>query len=783
MVIFIHQVLYGGILMGNIASPSALSLAQTLSSNASTISSVASNIPPSAAILVGGVLVTVGAAVFTYEKFKTYKKEEHDKQIKAINQLWEDYLSQIFVPGFNKIPGFPPPFKLDNDEKNPGATSMHYTDKQVRDLGTSLPHGTDVALSTYREYILSAMLKLKEFYFSREDKTDITAGVISYLLNMLETKCLNFQGYDIDIAYIGALAEFVDEYASMSGRENSQHFERLSPVNSYLLFAQQALQKHKENLSLRELISELRDNCANLSASLIRNLTRLIIPTHYADLSETVAIDELSRNIVRRRYVKTQIMGAEFTHDEEVNLPKCVFSDWIIKLSEYYLLSLNPIGETITPELLAPEKLFHFVPWAKSTFVMSQHSNEVKKHHKDELDKQLKYVEEVFEHTPNFINTKLVVDKKKRQSYKPVNKHDEIIERIETTKDLASVALSVITLQYLCTHLLKIIEQLGDLFAKDPEHCRVIFEVLANLCEITKKNVDTTAKAFVTISESSRNYMRMAKDAEFAKEVNENITSTQIMIVNLGRQIHEYRTKIYQSTQPTAASVKYEMKTIVDLINQMYPLSPSGTVHGSTVEMPVNPKIEGKNNFVHPDASEYVPPSPKAQNPQEQPTMILSNRDKVAKLREITRELLKKIIALEKENPEDIKIATYREIYQTLDSVKSKSIALLQEKNKDEVREEKADRIYDLSYTMCIKFQDYLDLDEKGRQEKGDDFANIMHDQIYGDDVRECIDVHKDSIPRFFSQCMPGLSIFHTDTRKKMDKVLEACTRLNVAVN
>jgi hypothetical protein len=224
-----------------------------------TAQSLSETTAVAATIISAGIVVTVAGATFAYKRYEDFEEKKHRKQIERVNELHKLYLNKIIVPGYAEIRGFPPIYKLDDGKDSSTAESMHMTDQEVAALGASLPHSIDTGLSEYREAVLSAILKLKDYYFCRKNKKDITSGVLTYLLYMLETKCWNFEGYDYDIAYLEAISNFINAYASIKGIENSQHFSRLQPVYAYLLTAKQSLEKHKELLSLQELVGELRD--------------------------------------------------------------------------------------------------------------------------------------------------------------------------------------------------------------------------------------------------------------------------------------------------------------------------------------------------------------------------------------------------------------------------------------------------------------------------------------------------------------------------------------------
>lgn len=344
----------------SLGSPSALSLMSSLVTNPVALPVV---------LTAAGLALTVTAGVCAYKAFEHYEEKKHRKEIEAINRLWKKWLERINIPDNNDIQGFPIPFKIEPGKDASTAQSLHYNDDEVEALANKLPHGTDTALSPYREAVLNAILKLKEYYFARKDHNDITSGVLCYLLNMLQTHCLNFEGYEYDIAYLDAIASFIDEYASLEGRENSQHFTFLNPVYSYLREAQKYLENHRDKLSIEEMIGELRDTCISVNPQLIRSNLKLVTKNSDWPLIKTVTNDELSRGLLHREHVKVELIGLPLSKDPQKLISESVFKEWITGLSKFYLGTLrtgtNVIGKDIHPpmtikDILTPEQMFKY---------------------------------------------------------------------------------------------------------------------------------------------------------------------------------------------------------------------------------------------------------------------------------------------------------------------------------------------------------------------------------------------------------------------------------------
>ncbi len=360
-------------------------------------------------LIIGGAVVAVTAAIFTYKEYKKFEEKKHKKKIEEINKLYTERLKKITVPFYGSIDGFPPLFQLNKENKY---ESLHYTLAEVKDIGKVLPSGGDVALVSYRESIRAALRKLQEYYFLRaknedEESDEITIRVLSYLLHMIDTKCLNFLGYEYDIAYLDALTEFINEYASLGRGEHSQHFSRLKKVYKYLLEAKQKLEKHKEFLSLSETVAALRDHCVQHSDLMIRTLVKMVASKGDTELAATVSHDEIIDGILREHYIRKELWGIELVADHQVDILESVFKEWLKNLSIYYLSSLNIEAGQKTTKTPCYEDFFSFIKKAENYLAgktIAQSEKEIKKLN-EEIQEQLKLIAKVFKESDNFIST------------------------------------------------------------------------------------------------------------------------------------------------------------------------------------------------------------------------------------------------------------------------------------------------------------------------------------------------------------------------------------------
>lgn len=721
-----------------LGSPMALSLAST------------NDLPMTVVgLAAGGVILTVSAGVYLYDKFELYEEKKHRKEIEEINHLWKRFLEKIVVPGFEDIQGLPPIFKLTSNENSAAADFLHFTDDQIRDIGKNLPHSADIALLPYRESLLSALLKLQEYYFTRDDRKDLTSAVISYLLYFLFTKCMNFQGYDYDIAYLEAITQFVNAYASRRGEVNSQHFTRLQPVYNYLLSAKKYLEKHKEALSLEELLSELRDSCSNASNKLLRNLVKMTIDKDYAHLSETVALDELQRNILRRRYVSSQIKGIEILPDFEINLPESVFKAWIIHLAQFYIKSLRPISSIKENTVIAPEELFSFIAQAKSILEEPDRSK-VQPDDLKQIEKELHLIYKIFKSSPNFINTQLDPDSSKPR-FITVHEQKEILNRTTLIAQFARLIHSIIATQYLCTHLLKSIKQLGDIYAKDPNHFREIFGALNQLMTVIKNGVNANLNAFKEIEDASFNEMRLDTEELFSREIVNTLKTVKQMTKNLGGQVMEYRNKKNKEGDPTEASVNYEMRAVAGLITKMYP----------DVEQPLVYSTSS-----NPDKINSNTPTPTQENLAEE-------------LHRLTSRLFNTIKLIQEEPIKDPNSSQYLSIYRSLNALQTKAILLAKEVNPSTERREKSTNLGALTLSLCQKTLDFLSQKPEDRLRQVAQFVQGLHNELNHPLNNAYIDKHSNVAAQYLHS---HFGLFNTDTRNKLLQLEQACAQISASI-
>ncbi len=774
----------------SLGSLSALSLAKSDSTTAS-------------AIIAGGVVVTVGAAIFTYKAIKEYERKKYLEKIEKVNQLHTKHLAKIFISDYNEIQGFPAIFKISDDQNT--VESLHFTQEEIKSIGETLPHGSDISLTNYREAVRNAILKLKAFYERKSEDNhhdvshDITSRVITYLLNMLQTKCLNFEGYDYDIAYLSALAKFVNGYASLKKSDVSQDFTRFNHVYSYLLTAKQLLEQHKEELTLEDLISELRAFCMKNTNLLIKNYAKLIVKNQHWDLIDNVTQDELAQDLLSKEYVHTEFKGWVLDRDKITPITDSIFKPWLINLAKYYLETLDPKSNLSTTDISAPEYIF-IVPSYERLKELKRVKKPTSKQLKEIelINETAKSVEFTFKSCKNFITTKLdLSSKNKIPQFTSVTKKNEVLQRAKILADFATLIHKMISLQYLCTHLLKSIKQLGEIYVNNPENFCWIFSILNDSCLGITENVDTIRHLFQKIQQANLNHMQLEDKESFPEHVLAILNSTHKAISELSMRVKVYRNKIaenHPATEPSIESVENEMFNVAKFLATMYhfedklelvtPDSKSATTAASTITLSNTALTRLLPSSLSSNASTTVNNTGVIDYGFKRiPSITNTPLGKLISLNKQLEMIYERILKIQfdekpKTTDKEIlqqfnnEINAYKNLYEKLVNLQDKSELLIREENKDEERSIKANKMLDLTISLSIQTLGNLQLTREERLKKSAHFASKIHAELSKQNY-QFIDHHRDEFWQFlYSIC--SISIFGTNTRSRIVKLEQA---------
>jgi hypothetical protein len=322
-------------------------------------------------------------------------------------------------------------------------------------------------------------------------------------------------------------------------------------------------------------------------------------------------------------------------------------------------------------------------------------------------------------------------------------------------------------MQYLCAHLLKSIKQLGDIYAKDPNHFREIFGVLSQLMVVIKNGVALNLSDFSDIEKANQNVMRLDKEELFSREIASTLNTVKQMTTKLGTEIIEYRNKASKPSDPTEDSITYEMRAIATLLSKMYP----------EAELPDQCCIPIPKTPISTDVQK-----PESESKNSLPvTELPSQETQSLRLHKLTSQIFNLIREMQQEPIADLHINQYVTIYRNLNTLQAKSIALLNEPNKTIQRAEKAQKTADLVMSLCQRTFDFLSLTKEERLEASLVFVQRIHNELSHPVNSSFLDKHNNTASQFIYTNLCGFGLFQTETRRKMGQLEKACEVLAVS--
>lgn len=743
-----------------------------------------------ASIAMAAVTLTVIGAIFAYKKIQECKEEHEKKEIKAIIDIYEENLKVISVSGLGTVKGFPAPFEKMKDKYQ----SMHFTPSQVAAMGENYPD-VDVPIQLYQQFIRDAINQLKEYYFTRIEygkneskQNDITAGVIYYLLYLLENKVFNLEGYNFDRACLEGICKFINAYASHYGAK-SQHFDRLSEAHSSLLNAQAFLKKHQEILSLRETVSQLNTSCSRYGDMLMRKFLPMVIPHEYTQLSDTVITRALKEGMLRRHFIKTQIWGFEVRSNPEVELPKSIFKDWIQDLAGLYLSTFSVIShkdiEGEEPKNIFNSDFFTVLEKAKISLEKFMLKPTTEEKEAKLVKDTLADIKEVFQHSGNFISKKY---NSKKKRFDVISDEKELVDRSLIMANFAQLTHELLTMRYLASSLLQSVRKLGEIYVTNPKNFRKIFTVLRLLCERIVADAKALSNAFTTLQQANQGHMQEKDKEAFPAEVINILDNLSADISNYTQQIMKCRKDakiaVELGVAETKESVALEMQEVVAYISKIYHLD--SRRKSKPIELAPHKekksnkeKRKSSSNSLSSDIKETMIPSPSSSVVTEPKTK--KEKDLLAVLKELNEGIKQQILLIQKK--ELAAAAKYKDMYKALTALQDKAERLHNETEKSEERTIKAEQNLKLTISLFKQTSSFFKQSTGDRLSSAKEFAEGVHNKLNSDN-NEFIDEHKRVVSRFVADniCKHGIfGICSTESRRKYNAFDEACKNMSLS--
>jgi len=700
----------------------------------SIVASFAKDNPVATTIILGSFAAVI-AAKFVFTKYEAYEEKKHRDKVEAVNRLYRKYLENIEVPELSEKLKLPPIFSTDPETGD--ITSMHFTLEQIEMMHTQPVRITDPSLLGYQELIAGTIRKLREYYIRRKNDTDVTAGVLSWLLYTLDTHCQNFQGYAIDIAFLKSIEKFVSEYASQGDTEISECFSWLMPADACLLKSITLLEKHRKSLSLRDMITELGGVCLTKSNELLRILLKLIVKDQYQRYADFVTPEEMEQGILHEGRINIAALDVVFSREKERRV-KSFFEEWIRSLASYYLKTLGLPNSPDIPDTEPPDTLF--------------------RHPKD--PDLIRYA---FSRVTNFLTRK----SEKNRLVRITDPYD-LSDRINVYKHLAESVHELISLHYLCTQLMKCFQQLGNIYIENPRHMRRIFIVMNALCQKVCSDMKMLNEETEYFFEKMSVEKRKKSFRVLPNKIHECTVFLQKKIDSLNSDIQNaHSANIVHSESSDSIirknSIKSHMLEIAVMLEKIYALPEPADI----------PEPEDSRSDDRPPEHKYSPDHPVDHDGC--PVTESANRNTVCqqKITILLCRMRSRILELQDQNLPRRNANAWLNLYAALINLQEKSTALLLRDPDSPSHNERNESVLLMTLAFTLQAQELLAMNSGERPLYVRDAAGAVRASVKNSENAEKIDAHQ----IFFSRVLFSMfkcRFFQTDTRRTVSKVCDA---------
>jgi hypothetical protein len=322
------------------------------------------------------------------------------------------------------------------------------------------PLFSDARLMNYGKHINYAMLALQEFYISRiKDRVwmyrgkseDITSSVLSYLILNISTWCYRIDSHSETLACLGALTTFVNKFASSHGKK-SDRYTHLTPVYCDLQVAHIKLWQNNLSLSYQTMLSEICPALQASSKKLMKYCLQLFLPNKHWIYVDRVTTRLLQAGKVKNSYPHSHSLIGE------IKIPDCIFKDWIEACARHYILALSIEDHA--------DKQGGFIDGSRFDY-------------EDKLGKkEIAKIKLVFAESENFFTHQTFSN---APEWKKIDKPELIKKRVDIFSKFMLLIDKINAVIYFCAHMSNRVQQLGEIYVSNPNHCAYIFEVLHGL--------------------------------------------------------------------------------------------------------------------------------------------------------------------------------------------------------------------------------------------------------------------------------------------------------------
>lgn len=708
--------------------------------------------------------------------FKKYDKKKHKDEMIKINWMLEQCCERN-----DRQANLPTIFKFMTFENDNSETvySLHLSEIQAEEIGTSHAQHQYPIFAGYIEAMRNAILKLKRCYFIHNDKNDVTAGVLSYLLCVIEHKLLHFKGDDENVTYVTVLEEFVNDFRFSVSNADQRRY--LKEVNRELRIAKEYLIEQSESYDLKKSIAELWRELIWQSNALIHSLVKLVACEADRSFVDSTTINELGEGLL-----------ASETMNKVMSLS--IFQKWITDLAAYYQSVIDCKTNRMCDQIYDPSQLFLIPDFERY-----------------KMDKEVDYLLEIFNHSPNFLTTQLNFNESTGESTSvPINDKNILIQRITVMSKMALAIQQMMTLAYLAKHVLNSMYQFNDIQRKIPRYIAGVLNVMDGMSEQINNIVSYLNSEFrilYDVAEYESNFI----DPMYL-EITTSFYVTRLSIKKFAAQIklyYMYLTKNYKKDEgkPAPESFKYEMISVARMVGGIHHIP--NNLEQTDVSRPLcnaqqsprNIKFQIKNQSVFtqkldelvkrknsdsPDIlprdarfyDVYLAPSNETSEKRRFAEKVPSEYTSMVGMVNILNQIQKKIVGIKNTEKNTItrkELNAYIYLYRCLSVMFHKCKQMINEKSKDKARVEKAENLYYLILQFCGMTHEFLSLSRAERVENVHVLIGFIKNELTSDE-NDYLDDHAQSFKKYINTSC--FKIFSTESREKISYLNEACDLL-----
>jgi hypothetical protein len=527
---------------------------------------------------IGLSYVIFKAGKFGYKLYQDHVTETVIKKMEWINSL-------VTKAMINKTVKLPLPFSITVDDSGKKKVdAIHFSAEALKLKGTRKPRQTSRALSKYEECISDGIDYSKAFENSlqgdhEKSKTADLMGehgviihFIHWLIEIQDSYCLKFGGYDYDIEALEIVLAVISEYSSKDKSTHTRDFSRLSDVFTALSEAKEHLEIRREMRSLSEIIRDMCDDCGELSKEFLKALAMLVNEEKHREQITNITRRVLADGKIQRPYIK-KVMKVLNVQGHEILIHESPFKNCLVQSAKYstkvvdadITLQKQDIPRVsdliITPNIKEYRRLEH-----------TENLSSEEKKEKDKIHKKLIALEEFFGTCTSFI-TKMRHDEENKQPvYIPIKgsaNYELMVERAGVIVNIFTIDIQLDTLRYYGNKLDKGLELLGEIYITSKENMKV-FKRINQVFEKILETRKTLIADFRKIDEASKKAMDLFQEMGLRTMLEEAIKRTEKLVTNAKNLIADYWEKNKDMTQKLHEMAKDDLYSATDLIEDYF---------------------------------------------------------------------------------------------------------------------------------------------------------------------------------------------------------------------